>query len=90
VTLREDGPEAPPRAAGDGRPVPEAVDELVSVIVPARNEERAIGATLDALRAQSYHRLQILVVDGDSTDGTVRRTPASSCCATAGRRSRPG
>jgi succinoglycan biosynthesis protein ExoA len=46
-------------------------DELVSVIVPARDEERAIGTTLDALRAQDYPNLEIIVVDGDSTDGTV-------------------
>jgi succinoglycan biosynthesis protein ExoA len=46
-------------------------DELVSVIVPARNEEREIGRTLDALRAQDYPHLEIIVVDGDSTDGTV-------------------
>src|SRR5688500_12323155 len=45
--------------------------ELVSVIVPARNEERSIGVTLDALRAQDYRNLQIVVVDGGSTDGTV-------------------
>ena len=46
-------------------------EELVSVIVPARNEEPSIGATLDALRAQDYRNLQIIVVDGDSTDNTV-------------------
>jgi cellulose synthase/poly-beta-1,6-N-acetylglucosamine synthase-like glycosyltransferase len=45
--------------------------DLVSVIVPARNEERSIGTTLDALRAQDYRNLQIIVVDGGSTDGTV-------------------
>src|SRR5215218_5141519 len=45
--------------------------DLVSVIVPARNEERSIGVTLDALRAQDYRDLQIIVVDGGSTDGTV-------------------
>jgi succinoglycan biosynthesis protein ExoA len=45
--------------------------DLVSVIVPARNEERSIGTTLEALRAQDYRNLQIIVVDGGSTDGTV-------------------
>jgi succinoglycan biosynthesis protein ExoA len=45
--------------------------DLVSVIVPARNEERSIGTTLHALRAQDYRNLQIIVVDGGSTDGTV-------------------
>ena len=46
-------------------------DELVSVVVPARDEVRFIGDTLDALRAQDYPNLEILVVDGGSTDGTV-------------------
>jgi glycosyltransferase involved in cell wall biosynthesis len=45
--------------------------ELVSVVVPARNEEHFIGATLEALRRQEYRDLQIIVVDGGSTDGTV-------------------
>jgi glycosyltransferase involved in cell wall biosynthesis len=48
-----------------------AVDELVSVVVPARNEEASIGEALSALREQTYRNLQIIVVDGASTDGTV-------------------
>jgi succinoglycan biosynthesis protein ExoA len=44
---------------------------LVSVIVPARNEERNLGRTLEALRRQDYPNLEIIVVDGDSSDGTV-------------------
>jgi glycosyltransferase involved in cell wall biosynthesis len=47
------------------------VDELVSVVVPARNEEASIGEALSALREQTYRNLQIIVVDGASTDGTV-------------------
>jgi glycosyltransferase involved in cell wall biosynthesis len=45
--------------------------ELVSVIVPARDEEESIGTTLTALRRQDHPTLQIIVVDGGSTDGTV-------------------
>ena len=45
--------------------------ELISVVVPARNEENSIGATLRALRRQDYPTVQIIVVDGGSTDGTV-------------------
>jgi glycosyltransferase involved in cell wall biosynthesis len=48
-----------------------AADELVSVVVPARNEEASIGEALSALREQTYRNLQIIVVDGASTDGTV-------------------
>jgi glycosyltransferase involved in cell wall biosynthesis len=50
--------------------VGETVD-LVTVIVPARDEEQSIGATLTALRRQDYPALQIVVVDSGSTDGTA-------------------
>lgn len=45
---------------------------LVSIVVAVRNEERHIGACLDALLAQDYPRdcLEILVMDGGSTDRT--------------------
>lgn len=45
-------------------------DELVTVVVPARNEERSIAACLDSIRSQDWERLEILVVDGDSSDRT--------------------
>jgi glycosyltransferase involved in cell wall biosynthesis len=46
----------------------------VSVIVPCRNEERHIGACLDSILAGDYPpgRLEVLVVDGMSDDGTRR------------------
>jgi cellulose synthase/poly-beta-1,6-N-acetylglucosamine synthase-like glycosyltransferase len=46
-------------------------DELVTVVIPALNEERFLGECLDSVRAQDYRALQIIVVDGGSTDGTV-------------------
>jgi glycosyltransferase involved in cell wall biosynthesis len=44
----------------------------VTVIVPAYNEAARIGACVDSLTAQSYptKRLQIIVVDNGSSDGT--------------------
>jgi succinoglycan biosynthesis protein ExoA len=44
--------------------------ELVTVVIPARDEGRFIGRCLDAVRKQNYDTLQIIVVDGGSTDGT--------------------
>ncbi len=43
----------------------------LSVIVPMLNEERAIAATLDAIRAGAPVA-EIIVVDGGSVDGSVR------------------
>ena len=44
---------------------------LVSVVIPALNEERWIGECLRALTSQTYSRpAEILVVDGGSTDST--------------------
>ncbi len=43
---------------------------LVSVIVPARNEERVIERTVRALVAQDYGALEVIIVDDRSTDTT--------------------
>jgi 4-hydroxybenzoate polyprenyltransferase len=56
----------------------------LSVIVPARNEEGRIGATLRALRGQAYPGpLEVLVVDDGSLDGTQRE--AREALGAAGR-----
>jgi glycosyltransferase involved in cell wall biosynthesis len=44
----------------------------VSVVIPARNEERHLGAQLDALLQQDWNgHWDVLVVDNGSTDGTA-------------------
>jgi len=45
----------------------------VSVIIPTYNEERVIGECLESLARQSFHDLQIIIVDDGSTDGTVTK-----------------
>jgi succinoglycan biosynthesis protein ExoA len=47
-----------------------STDDLVTVIMPARNEERAIGEALDSVLGQTYRNLQFVVIDGGSTDRT--------------------
>ncbi len=42
----------------------------VSVLIPARNEERNIGPCLDSLLHQTYQDYEILVLDDQSTDRT--------------------
>jgi glycosyltransferase involved in cell wall biosynthesis len=44
---------------------------LISVIVPCKNAQRALVATLDSLWAQRGLPPEIIVVDGASTDGSV-------------------
>ena len=45
--------------------------ELVTLVIPARNEERFLGACLASVRAQDHPNLQIVVVNGASSDSTV-------------------
>jgi len=44
----------------------------LTVLLPCRNEARYIGACLDSILAGAYplERLEVLVIDGNSTDGT--------------------
>jgi len=45
---------------------------LVSIIIPTRNEERNIARCLESLMHQNYSNTEIIVVDGNSTDDTVK------------------
>lgn len=70
---------APPE---EDRPAPEAPEpentaqskssSLVSVIVPARNEERNIRRCVTSLLEQNYSNFEVIVVDDGSTDATPR------------------
>lgn len=56
---------------------PEPARERVSVLVPARDEARRIGPTIDSLLAQQgVVDLEILVLDDCSTDGTGEEVKA--------------
>lgn len=59
-------------------PPPPASWPSVSVIVPARNEVKNIESCLDSLRSCDYpqEKLEIIVVDDFSTDGTAERVRA--------------
>jgi chlorobactene glucosyltransferase len=43
---------------------------MVSVLVPARNEERTIAACVQSLLAQDYPCFEVIVLDDQSSDGT--------------------
>jgi succinoglycan biosynthesis protein ExoA len=48
-----------------------SADRLVTVVIPALNEERSLGACVDSVLGQDYRDLQIVVVDSGSSDGTL-------------------
>lgn len=45
-------------------------EALVTVILPAYNVQSTIGETLLSVLSQTMHRIQIIVVNDASTDGT--------------------
>ena len=66
----------------------------VSIIIPTLNEEKNIGRLLDSIRATKYPKKEILVIDGNSKDNTVkiarskgahviREYGPQKCCANA-------
>lgn len=64
-----------PRIEGEPPAVP---GPLVSVVVPARNEQRGIGAAIASLRALDYDRVEVIVVDDQSTDRTFEAARATA------------
>ncbi len=45
--------------------------DLVTVVIPCRNEEDFIDAVLESVQAQTHQNLEILIVDGQSDDRTM-------------------
>ena len=72
-----------PRLDPDGPKEPAGPRPTVSVVIAARDEEDELPRTLDALLAQDYPDLEIIVVEDGSTDGTRRvidaRAPRVRC-----------
>jgi glycosyltransferase involved in cell wall biosynthesis len=50
--------------------------ELVSVLVPAYNAERWLGATMRSVLAQTWPHIEIIIVDDGSRDGTLAAAKA--------------
>lgn len=46
---------------------------LVSIIIRTKNEDKWISSCLRAIESQSYKNFEIIVVDNDSTDNTLKK-----------------
>ncbi len=64
--LQADGASSRPSEPEDRQREP-----LVSVLIPARNEETCIEACVRSLLAQTYESLEVLVLDDQSSDATA-------------------
>jgi chlorobactene glucosyltransferase len=49
---------------------PPAAFPMVSVLIPARNEEKSIASCVRSILAQDYPSFEVLVLDDQSSDGT--------------------
>ncbi len=48
-----------------------ALNPSITIIVPVRNRQGIVTRTLDSIAAQSYRPFRLIIVDNDSTDGTM-------------------
>jgi glycosyltransferase involved in cell wall biosynthesis len=46
--------------------------DLISVIIPTKNEEEVISACINSILTQTYKNIEIIVVDNKSTDNTCK------------------
>ena len=55
-----------------GAVVDKTTGPLISIIIPARDEEKNIGRLLDSLIVQTYRNIEILVINDQSSDNTLK------------------
>src|ERR1700679_517829 len=54
-----------------GASMPATSEPEVTIVTPCLNAERFLARTIDSVLAQDYPRIDYLVMDGGSTDGTL-------------------
>lgn len=60
------------RQSTSNKPKKRGLRPLVSVLIPAHNEEAGIIRCLDSVRTNTHRKLQIIVIDDASTDSTKK------------------
>jgi glycosyltransferase involved in cell wall biosynthesis len=71
-TLSLAGAKAPALNSSVVHAAPAKSSRMISVIIPAHNEEDYLGATLEALRRQDHKWFELIVVANGCTDATVK------------------
>jgi cellulose synthase/poly-beta-1,6-N-acetylglucosamine synthase-like glycosyltransferase/peptidoglycan/xylan/chitin deacetylase (PgdA/CDA1 family) len=59
------------RTKGTGTPLPGDMQQQVTVLIPAFNEEKVIVTTIERILASNYPNLEVLVIDDGSKDHTA-------------------
>jgi len=63
---------------------------MISIIIPACNEEKYISKTLDSIRSQSFKNYEIIVVCDGCTDKTAKKAKSADKVVILKRREGPG
>lgn len=53
------------------QPAQKSAQPLITVVIPAYNEEKLLAKTLACIRKQTYQLFDIIVIDNNSTDNTA-------------------
>ena len=62
-------------------------NDLISVIVPVYNMEQYMERCVNSIINQTYHNLEIILVDDGSTDHSTAMCDESTHCVTSGSKS---
>ena len=56
------------------------IDDLISIIIPVYNAEKFLPRSIESIINQTYHNIQIIVVNDGSTDGSLKVIEKYAAC----------